>query len=108
MASREEKAFQSSLRQRIGMPEPEQTVADAWVAMEESLAGIQPQMEALLEAVKGDPVVEKAVGEATVGIAEAFEGAVAAIESVEELLQAEGLVDPDDDLLEPDDHGPDA
>jgi hypothetical protein len=75
MASKQERDFQASLRARVGLPEPENAIADAWTQMEESLARIQPQMEALQEAVKGSAEIEQAVGEATVGIAEAFEGA---------------------------------
>lgn len=98
MASSEERKFQAGLRERIGMADtsPGVVIGDAWQEMEQALSEIQPHLEVLGEAVKGDAELEEAVTAAIQGTAEGFEAAAAALETVETSLVEAGLLDPSD------------
>lgn len=108
---KQEREFQAGLRERIGMKDtsPGVVIGDAWQEMEEALATIQPNLEVLADAVKGDAEFEEAVAQAIQGTAEGFEAAAAALETVETSLFEAGLLDPDEaEGFEPDDHLGDA
>src|SRR3954470_16021573 len=97
--------FSQSLRGKLGMaPPPQEELAaklqESWTPLEESVAGIKEASDVLAEASKGDPIVERAVGDGIMQLAQGLEGVVAAIEGVEALLVDAGLVE-DDQLLEP-------
>src|SRR4051812_33580879 len=105
MAKSTNQQFKGALRQRLGMaPPPEEQIQEqlqsAWVQLEEAVVQVKEASDVLAEAAKGDPIVERAVGDATLSLATGLDGAVSAIETVEDLLIQAGLVS-DDQLLEP-------
>jgi len=106
------KEFASSLRAKIGMPEPQnpqEQVQEVWTSLEEHLAAIQPAVDQIKTAADGigDPELEKAIGEGVTALTEALETAVDGIEALEDVLMELGLVE-DDELLEPRDPEADA